>query len=98
MPFIQIMEMKTRDPDQLQDLGERWRDETQGKRARIRTSACQDMDKPDTYIVIAEFDSYEEAMRNSQLPVTNNFAEQMAKLAEGPITYRNLDVMDQYID
>lgn len=41
---------------------------------------------------IVEFDSYEEAMRNSADPVTGKFAARLAELLDGPVTFGNLDV------
>ena len=53
-----------------------------------------DRDRPGYYFSIIEFDSYEEAMENSNRPETSEFAAQMAKLCDGPPTFRNLDVVD----
>jgi hypothetical protein len=43
-------------------------------------------------VQIVEFPSYEEAMENSNLPETAEFSERVAKLCQGPATFRNLDV------
>jgi hypothetical protein len=58
-----------------------------------RVRVCQDSDKPGQYFTIAEFDSHEEAMRNSQMPETTKLSEQLAALADGPATFYNLDVI-----
>jgi hypothetical protein len=39
-----------------------------------------------------EFPSYQEAMSNSGLPETGEFAEKLAGLCDGPLVFRNLDV------
>ena len=39
------------------------------------------------------FASYEEAMRNNDLPETAALAEKMQKLSSGPPTFINLDVV-----
>jgi hypothetical protein len=41
------------------------------------------------------FDSYESAMENSGLPETKALSARMAELADGPATFRNLDVLDE---
>ena len=53
---------------------------------------AQDRDRPNTYVQIVEFPSYEEAMRNSELPETGEIAGRLAELCDGPPTFRNLDV------
>jgi hypothetical protein len=42
-----------------------------------------------------EFPSYEAAMRNNDLPETQQISEEMMKLADGDATFRNLDVIEQ---
>jgi hypothetical protein len=37
-----------------------------------------------------EFSSYEEAMANSDLPETAEYAQRIATLCEGPVAFRNL--------
>ena len=41
---------------------------------------------------MVDFPSYEAATANSSLPETGEFAEKLAKLCDGPPTFRNLDV------
>ncbi len=60
------------------------------------TTADADRDKADHYFLILDFDSYEEAMRNSELPETQALAADMAKLGSGPPTFHNLDVVDRW--
>ena len=55
---------------------------------------CDDRDKPGRYVQVVFFDSYESAMKNSELPVTQEFAEKMGALADGPPTFYNLDVLE----
>ena len=45
-----------------------------------------------SYVIVVEFPSYEDAMRNSALPETSEFAGRMMALCDGPPTFRNLDV------
>jgi hypothetical protein len=44
-------------------------------------------------VQIVEFPSYDDAMRNSQLPETSAFAEKMMTLCDGEAVFRNLDVV-----
>ena len=90
--FVQIVEYQTSKFDEMQKLSDEWRAATEGKRSTGRVTICADRDRPNTYLVIAEFPSYEEAMRNNDLPETGEFSGRMAALADGAPTFRNLDV------
>jgi hypothetical protein len=90
--FIQIIEITTRRMDEIEVLMNEWLSTTEGRRQAQRGTLTADRDRPDTYVQIVEFPSYEEAMANSNLPETQRFAEQMVKLCDKPPTFRNLDV------
>jgi quinol monooxygenase YgiN len=92
MPFIQIIEYRTNRADEIDQLAAEWAQATEGKRTATRSTQCVDRDNPGTRVLIAEFPSYEEAMRNSELPETRALAEKIAKLCDGPPIFRNLDV------
>jgi len=93
MPFIQIIEYKTTRIDELNTELDGWLEATKGKRAASRGVQTKDRDAANTYLQIVEFASYEEAMANSNLPETAEFAKKLASLCDGPPTFRNLDVM-----
>ena len=93
MSFIQIIEYKTSRIDELNAALDGWLEKTKGRRAATRGVQTQDRDAADTYVQIIEFPSYEEAMANSNLPETSEFATQFAALCDGPPTFRNLDVL-----
>jgi hypothetical protein len=93
MPFIQIIEYKTSRIDELNAALDAWLEKTKGKRAATRGTQTRDRDTANTYVQIVEFPSYEEAMANSSLPETAEFAGQLAALCDGPPTFRNLDVI-----
>ena len=95
MAFVQTIEFSTTRIDEMRQLLEEFKAATEGKRAVVRALLCADRDQPDRYVNIVEFESYEEAMRNSEMPETTQFAEQMAKLCDGPPTFRNLDVQEE---
>jgi hypothetical protein len=95
MKFVQIIEYTTSRQDEMQAVLDKWLASTEGKRANTRGMTTQDRDRPNTYLNIVEFPSYEAAMKNSELPETQDLAEQLAKLADGPPTFRNLDVIHE---
>src|SRR5690348_8601489 len=95
MRFVQTMEFKTSRWDEMIALERDWLTATEGARTLVRETHGRDRDRPDTYVIIAEFDSYEEAMKNNDLPATHQIAERMAKLAEGDVVFRNLDILDE---
>lgn len=97
MKFVQIIEFKTKKIEEVQALDQQYLKETEGKRTSGRSWVCADRDKPDTYLVIIEFPSYEAAMKNNELPETQKIAEAQMKLADGPATFRNLDVIEEQV-
>src|ERR1700674_593054 len=64
-----------------------------GARMPTRATQGRDRDNTGTYIHIVEFPSYEAGMENSNRPETAEFAAQLAKICDGPPTFRNLDVV-----
>ena len=89
--FVQIVEFKTSRPEELMALGDEMEPQRSSGTAK-RLVIGADRDRPGYYFSIIEFDSYEEAMENSNRPETSEFAEKMGKLCDGPPTFRNLDV------
>ena len=92
MKFVQIIEYTTTKPDEAQAALDEFLAETDGKRANGRALVANDRDRPNVFLNIVEFPSYEVAMKNSELPATKALAEKMMKIADGPPTFRNLDV------
>jgi hypothetical protein len=92
MEFIQIIEFTTTRFDEVEALMNEWVTKTEGKRKARRGTITTDRDRPNTYVQIVEFPSFKEAMANSNLPETAEFAEKIAKLCDGPAIFRNLDV------
>jgi hypothetical protein len=91
--FVQIFEFTTSRADELDPVFDQWLERTQGKRTATRVVQTQDRDRPNTYVQIVEFPSYEDAMTNSELPETAEVAARLAELCDGPPTFRNLDVV-----
>lgn len=98
MAFVQLIVFGTDEIDKIREMADRYRQDTEGKRTVRRVTVCADRDAPGRYATIAEFDSAEDAEANNNLPETQAFAEQLGKLAQGPIEYHNLDVVrrDEY--
>ncbi len=94
MAFIQIVEFSTSRVDEMRQRSEQYRADTEGTRTARRATLCKNRDHEGRYMIVAEFDSYEEAMQNSELPETQAMAEDMAKLADGPPTFYNLEVVE----
>jgi hypothetical protein len=90
--FIQIVEIETTKPDEVEALVGEWRTKTQGLRTVQRGTFTRDRDRPDTDVQIVEFSSHADAMANSELPETVSFAARLRELCAGPPVFRNLDV------
>jgi quinol monooxygenase YgiN len=90
--FIQLIELQTSRFDEVEALVEQYRMTEAGHSTARRSTVTADRDKPNTYINIVEFDSYDSALANSKRPETGQFAEQLAKLCVAPPVFRNLDV------
>lgn len=94
MAFVQIIEMHTKNYEELQALGDEFFAATEGKRTLQRSFVTRDRNDPDRYLILAFFDSYESAMENSNLPETAAFAEKQMPLLDGPPTFYDLDVIE----
>lgn len=91
MPFIQIIEYRTSHIDEIRSLSEQWVEETKGKRTATRSVLGRDPSQPGNYVLVVEFPSREDAMRNSALPATAKLAEAIGKLCDAPPTFRDID-------
>jgi quinol monooxygenase YgiN len=94
MSFVQIIQFETTKIDEIRQLDEEWYASTAGRRTVRREILTRDRSNPDRYTAIVEFDSYEEAMRNSQLPETSAIATAYEALSSGPVTFLDLDVIE----
>ena len=93
MKFIQMIEYKTSQPEEVSAATDEFLAQTEGKRAAGNGYICRHREKDDHYVNVIVFPSYAEAMRNNQLPETQAFAEKMTKLCDGDVTFHNLDVV-----
>lgn len=94
MGFVQIIEFQTSKVDEMRSLGDEMQQSMAGESKAQRVVICANRDKPGSYMNIVFFDSYEEAMENSNHPKVQEFASKMATLVDGPPTFYNLDVVE----
>jgi hypothetical protein len=90
--FVQFVEMSTSRFDEMQKFNEEWR-EKNPDRLLDWSIVGQDRDNPGKYVAIVHFENYDVAMKNSADPRTAEYAAKMEELCDGPVTFRNLDVV-----
>jgi hypothetical protein len=94
MGFVQIIEFRTSKVDEVRQVGDEWEAAVGVDSKARRRVTCEDRDNPGRYFNIVFFDSYESAMENSNLPMTQEFSQKMMALSDGPSTFYNLDVIE----
>ncbi|WP_243638813.1 methyltransferase [Streptacidiphilus pinicola] len=76
-----------------------WLRITKGKRTAHHSTIGKDRDKPSHFMQMVEFPSYEEAMRNSDLPETRHIAEEMRDACVEAPRFVNLEITrDEIVD
>jgi predicted small metal-binding protein len=91
--FLQLIEFHARDLEGFRATAEQWR-ERMGRETTARWGVvAADRDRPDTYVEVVAFPDFDAAMRNSEHPVTADFAKRMQEVTEGEASFRNLDVV-----
>lgn len=96
MAFVQIIQYRTSRPDAVRSAAEEMRGQQGSDLKPLRVTAGKDRDQSDGYVTVAEFGSYDDAMANSSSPAVQQFAARMAELCDGPPTFLNLDVLDNF--
>jgi hypothetical protein len=91
--FVQIIETKTSKLDAIMAFNQEWR-QRHPEMGPSRVLVATDRDSEGTVITVVEFPSYEAAMKNNDDPATQEFAEKMQSLSDGPPTFRNLDLVE----
>ena len=91
--FVQIMEFDTSRIEEVDALSRQLQKEQGDALLATKATITEDRERRGHYCIIVEFDSYENAMKNSEDPVTGKYAEKMAELLDGPPAFRNLDVV-----
>ncbi|WP_156725805.1 ester cyclase [Streptomyces apocyni] len=93
MTFVQVIDCKTSHPDELNRLMDSWAEATKGKRTATHAIMGQDRADASHVVEIVEFPSYEEAMKNSNLPETDRIFREMVALCDGMPSFTDLDVV-----
>jgi quinol monooxygenase YgiN len=94
MAFVQFIEFRAADVEEVRRIDDEWRRATKGKRTARRELLARDRSDPDRYFAIVFFDSYESAMENSSLPETQAAAEQYQKATTGQPVFYDLDILE----
>ncbi|MFI6278973.1 hypothetical protein [Streptomyces sp. NPDC050988] len=95
MKFVQIIDFETERLDEMQQLLQEAGERNAGRPGGpTHHTLLQDRDNPRRYLALIEFDSYEEAMRNSDAPETAKLAGQLGALCIGERVYTNCDVRE----
>lgn len=93
MRFAQTIRFRTRRIEELNSYFDAWIMRTEGERIPHQAALQHDRDAEDVYQLVVEFSSHETGMENSRRPQTAEFATFLASICDGPMTFRNLDVL-----
>jgi predicted ester cyclase len=88
-----LIDCKTSKFDEVNRLLDTWIEQSRGKRTATHSVLGKDRSDSTHVIEIVEFPSYEEAMRNSQLPETDRTFREMVALCDEMPTFTDLDVI-----
>ena len=95
--FIQVIQGKTSQRDQLRALAEAWRDEG-GVGAVGYLGGTYGVTDDGDFIGVIRFESREQAMANSARPETGAFAERMGALMDGPVQFHDCGDVTTFLD
>jgi hypothetical protein len=93
MKFTQIIEFRTSQIGAFNAHFGAWITRTEGQRIPHHAVLRSDRDADGVYLLMVEFSSYDIGMENSGRPETGEFAAFLTSICEGPLTFRNLDVL-----
>ncbi|WP_329335724.1 ester cyclase [Streptomyces sp. NBC_00663] len=93
MTFVQLIDCKTSRFDEMNRLMDRWVEQTNGRRTATHDLVGKDRSDASHFLQIVEFPSYEEAMRNSNLPETDRIFQEMVALCDEMPTFTDLEVV-----
>jgi hypothetical protein len=91
--FIQVIDFHTSRFDEGKAAVDEYRSATKGRRTAKRGILTKDRDGDNHYVNIVFFDSFEEAMKNSEMPETQKLAQTLAGLSDGETRFLNLEVV-----
>ncbi len=92
--FIQVLKIETKRIDDVVAFSRKMSEERGDAQLARRVTITKDRDRKNTYRFIVEFDSFEDAMKNSNDPATQKYAKEMRKLLTKAPKFLNLDVRD----
>jgi quinol monooxygenase YgiN len=94
--FVQTVRFSTTRIDEIKALFDQYeQDDAAQSPGLIGAEILKDRDRENAYMVVAQFESYEQAMENSARPETDAFAKKMSALVDGQVAYGNFDVIDE---
>ncbi len=93
MTFVQLIDCRTSRFDEMNRLMDMWVEQTKGKRTATHALVGKDRSDASHFVEIVEFPSYEEAMRNSNLPETDRIFQGMVALCDEMPTFTDLEVV-----
>lgn len=93
--FVQIIDFETERIEEMRELAHETEQRLAGREGGpTRRIVLKDRGQPNRYLVVIEFASHEDAMRNSDDAETTKFAEQMAALCTAPPSFTDCDVQE----
>ena len=92
MGFMQIVEFTTNDYDSVRKIDQEWIASTAGERTAHRQIVARDRNRPDRFLALVFFDSYESAMQNSNLPKTQELAGRYGDVTTS-VAFHDLDIV-----
>ncbi|MET8766025.1 ester cyclase [Streptomyces sp. NPDC004658] len=93
MTFVQLIECRTSRLDEMNRLMDDWVRQTKGKRTATHAVVGTDRSDASHVVEVVEFASYEDAMRNSNLPETDRIFRGLVALCDEMPTFIDLDVV-----
>ena len=94
MSFVQVIDCRTNRYEEIRALDAEWEAATEGRRTLRRQIVARDRNDPSRHLMFVFFDSYEDAMTNSNLPGTQEGAVKLAALMDGPPAFSDLDILE----
>ncbi|MET7699071.1 MULTISPECIES: DUF1330 domain-containing protein [unclassified Streptomyces] len=95
MKFVQIIDFETERIDEMRQLVEEADQRSAGgSGGPTHRMVLHDRGNPNHYVVVIEFPSYEDAMRNSNDPETSKMAQQIAALCTRPPSFTDCDLQE----
>ncbi|MEV7812280.1 ester cyclase [Streptomyces flaveolus] len=93
MTFVQLIECRTSRLDEMNRLMDDWVRQTKGKRTATHAVVGTDRSDASHVVELVEFPSYEDAVRNSNLPETDRIFRGLVALCDEMPTFTDLDVV-----